>query len=59
MDIDPLALRRRNLLEAADLPWRMPGGAVVTSGEFTANLDRAVELAGWSEAPARRKAAKG
>jgi aerobic carbon-monoxide dehydrogenase large subunit len=57
MDIDPLALRRRNLLEAADLPWRMPGGAVVTSGEFTANLDRAVELAGWSEAPARRKAA--
>ena len=58
MGMDPLTLRRRNLLDAADLPWRMPGGAVVTSGEFTANLDLAVELAGWPEAPARRREAE-
>ena len=56
--IDPVTLRRRNLLNAGDLPWRMPGGAVVTSGEFTANLDRALELAGWADAPARRRAAE-
>ena len=58
MAMDPLTLRRRNLLEAADLPWRMPGGAVLTSGEFTANLERAADLANWPEAPARRREAE-
>lgn len=52
--MDPVSLRRRNLIDAGDLPWHMPGGAVVTSGAFTANLDRALELAGWHDAPARR-----
>jgi carbon-monoxide dehydrogenase large subunit len=56
--IDPVSLRRRNLIDAADLPWRMPGGAIVTSGAFAANLDRALELAGWHEAPARRRQAE-
>jgi carbon-monoxide dehydrogenase large subunit len=56
--IDPVSLRRRNLIDAADLPWRMPGGAIVTSGEFAANLDRALELAGWHEAPVRRRQAE-
>ena len=58
MGLDPVSLRRRNLLRAADLPWRMPGGAVVTSGAFADNLDRAVERAGWRDAPARRRAAE-
>ncbi len=56
--VDPASLRRRNLLDAGDLPWGMVGGAVVTSGDFTANLDRAVELSGWQEAAARRAAAE-
>ncbi|MDA1099233.1 MAG: xanthine dehydrogenase family protein molybdopterin-binding subunit [Proteobacteria bacterium] len=56
--IDPVSLRRRNLIDAGDLPWRMAGGALVTSGAFTANLDRAVELAGWHGAPARRRQAE-
>ena len=58
MNIDPLTLRQRNLLNDGDLPWTMPGGAVVTTGEFTANLARAVELADWHGAPARAKAAQ-
>lgn len=56
--MDPVSLRRCNLIDASDLPWRMPGGAVVTSGAFAANLDRAVALAGWHEAPARRQQAE-
>ncbi|NKB58829.1 MAG: molybdopterin-dependent oxidoreductase [Alphaproteobacteria bacterium] len=55
---DPVTLRRRNLLDAEDLPWRMAGGAVITSGAFAANLDRAVELSDWHGAEARRAAAE-
>ncbi|MBT3534113.1 MAG: xanthine dehydrogenase family protein molybdopterin-binding subunit [Rhodospirillaceae bacterium] len=58
MDIDPITLRRINLLSVDDLPWRTPGGALITSGAFADNLSRAVELAGWHEAPARRRAAE-
>lgn len=42
---DPVALRRQNVITAADMPWTMVGGALVTSGEFTANLDRALTVA--------------
>ena len=58
LGMDPITLRQRNLLDVADLPWRMPGGAVVTSGAFADNLERAVELAGWHDAPARRQRAE-
>lgn len=56
--IDPITLRRRNLLNASDLPWRMAGGAVVTSGDFAVNLDRAIELSDWQGAETRRAAAQ-
>jgi len=55
--IDPLTLRQRNLLSDTDLPWTMPGGALITTGEFSNNLARAVELADWHGAPERAKAA--
>ncbi len=58
MDMDQVSIRRLNLLGADDLPWRTPGGALITSGAFADNLDRAVEIAGWRDAPARRKAAE-
>jgi carbon-monoxide dehydrogenase large subunit len=58
MNLDPVDLRRRNLLLPGDLPWHTPGGALITSGEFAENLDRAVETAGWHDAPARRKRAE-
>ncbi len=54
MNLDPVDLRRGNLLQAADLPWCTPGGALITSGGFKDNLDRAVKLAGWQDAPTRR-----
>ena len=44
MDLDPVELRRRNLVQSDDLPWRMAGGGVLTSGIFNGNLDQAAEL---------------
>ena len=54
--IDRIELRRRNLVGPGEFPWTTPGGAVVTSGEFRRNLDRALELADWNGFPARRAA---
>jgi carbon-monoxide dehydrogenase large subunit len=45
LDIDPVELRRRNLLDGGELPWTMAGGGVLTSGDFAANLERAVAAA--------------
>ncbi len=44
--MDPVELRRRNLLRPGDLPWKTPGGAVYDSGDYVAALDRALELVG-------------
>ena len=52
--MDRIELRRRNLVGAAELPWRTPGGAIVTSGAFAEHFDRALELADWRGFPARR-----
>jgi carbon-monoxide dehydrogenase large subunit len=56
--IDRLELRRRNVVSAAELPWTTPGGAVLTSGAFAENLERAARLADWNGFPARRAAAR-
>ena len=55
--LDPLELRRRNMVAAADLPWAMAGGGVLTSGQFADNLERALELADWAGFPERRREA--
>src|SRR5262249_6255724 len=52
--IEPIELRRRNLVAPDAFPWTTPGGAVVTSGAVRDNLHRALELADWCGFPARR-----
>ncbi|MDQ3560706.1 MAG: molybdopterin-dependent oxidoreductase, partial [Pseudomonadota bacterium] len=42
--IDPVALRRRNLVPPGAMPKRTAVGTTVDSGEFAAVLDRALEL---------------
>ncbi|MDP6691698.1 MAG: xanthine dehydrogenase family protein molybdopterin-binding subunit [Alphaproteobacteria bacterium] len=44
MKLDPIELRRCNLVQQSDLPWKMAGGGVLTSGAFNDNLDRAMTL---------------
>ncbi len=43
--LDPLLVRRRNLIGAADFPWRTPTGQMLDSGNFQALLDRTLTLA--------------
>jgi carbon-monoxide dehydrogenase large subunit len=56
--IDRIELRRMNTVESQALPWRTPGGAVLTSGAFRENLERALSLADSGGFPARRAATR-
>ncbi len=55
--IDPVELRRRNLVRPDDMPFRTPLGLVYDSGDLTKVLDAALVAADWSDFPARRAAA--
>ena len=55
---DRVALRRRNLIAAASLPYANPFGMTYDSGEYHAVLDRALALADWDGFAVRRAAAK-
>jgi carbon-monoxide dehydrogenase large subunit len=60
LGVDPVALRRRNLVSAAAMPFRNPMGDTFDVGDFAKNLDDALRLAnrdGFAER--RRKAREG
>ncbi|MEM7275473.1 MAG: xanthine dehydrogenase family protein molybdopterin-binding subunit [Actinomycetota bacterium] len=52
--MDPLQVRRRNLLRPEELPWANPTGLVYDSGDYPAALELAVDEIGWDEARARQ-----
>jgi carbon-monoxide dehydrogenase large subunit len=56
MGIDPIALRRRNLIRPTDMPYRALGGNVYDCGDFETVLDQAVALADWPGFAERRAA---
>ncbi|HZT50912.1 MAG TPA: xanthine dehydrogenase family protein molybdopterin-binding subunit, partial [Stellaceae bacterium] len=58
LGIDPVALRRRNLVQTQAIPHRTVTGAVYDSGDFAAALDRALALADWPGFAARRAASE-
>src|SRR5258708_7257338 len=47
LGIDRLALRRRNHIAPAAMPYEAPSGMTYDSGEFTCVLERAVAAADW------------
>ena len=49
LGLDPAELRRRNLIEAGEFPYRTPSGGLYDSGDYEACLDQALELAGYEE----------
>ena len=51
LGVDPVELRRRNLIAPDAFPYTTPTGAVYDVGDYEAALDRACELADY---PARR-----
>jgi carbon-monoxide dehydrogenase large subunit len=54
MEIDPVAIRRRNLVPASAMPYQTPGGHTYDSGDFAQMLDMALKVADWDGFPARR-----
>jgi carbon-monoxide dehydrogenase large subunit len=47
MGIDRVALRRRNHIQAGQMPYKAPSGMVYDGGEFPAILERALIAANW------------
>jgi aerobic carbon-monoxide dehydrogenase large subunit len=52
--IDPVALRRRNLIRPSAMPYKTAGGNVYDCGDFGKVLDLALELAAWGDFASRR-----
>jgi carbon-monoxide dehydrogenase large subunit len=59
LGLDPIALRRRNVIDPAALPHRNPLGAVYDCGEFGRNMDDVLVLADHRGFAARRAASEG
>ena len=47
LGVDPVELRRRNLLRPEQFPYRTPTGGYYDSGDYPAALDKAVQVAGY------------
>ena len=58
MGLDPIALRRRNLIQPAEMPYTNAVGITYDNGEYARGMDAALRLADWSGFPERRAEAK-
>ncbi len=56
LGLDPIALRRRNIIPPAKLPYRAPLGPYYDCGAFEKNMDLALEAADYAGFAARREA---
>ncbi|EFL87536.1 xanthine dehydrogenase family protein molybdopterin-binding subunit [Ahrensia sp. R2A130] len=53
LNIDPVELRRRNMITPDQMPHATPLGYVYDSGDFPAALDKALEASDWGSFDAR------
>ena len=53
--IDPVEIRRRNIIKPTALPYQTPTRHLYDSGEFERMMDRCLEIADWNGFEARRK----
>jgi carbon-monoxide dehydrogenase large subunit len=58
LGIDPVALRRRNLIPPAAQPYANPFGLTYDSGDYPAAMNAALALADWNGFPERRAEAR-
>jgi carbon-monoxide dehydrogenase large subunit len=58
LGLDRVELRRKNLVRPEAMPYRNAVGMTYDSGAYEANMDRAMEIAGWDGFDARREAAR-
>jgi aerobic carbon-monoxide dehydrogenase large subunit len=54
MKIDPIAMRRRNLIRPIAMPYKTSGGNIYDCGDFERVLDETIRLADWDGFAARR-----
>lgn len=58
LKIDPIELRRRNLVKAGAMPYQNPLGIFYDSGDYTENMNIALELSEWETFSSRRARAQ-
>jgi carbon-monoxide dehydrogenase large subunit len=58
LGMDPVELRLKNLIRPDELPYRSPSGVVWDSGSFVESLERARELAGYTQAREEQRRAR-
>jgi carbon-monoxide dehydrogenase large subunit len=58
LGIDPIDLRRRNIIPVSKLPYKTPLGPFYDCGEFEKNMDLALQAADYSGFPVRRDASR-
>jgi aerobic carbon-monoxide dehydrogenase large subunit len=56
--IDPIKLRRRNLIKKSAMPYQTAVGTTIDSGDFAPMLDKALELADYANFKRRRREAQ-
>jgi carbon-monoxide dehydrogenase large subunit len=57
LGIDPVELRRKNLIQPEEFPYQTPVALVYDTGDYEASLNRALELADYAGFPARQQVA--
>jgi carbon-monoxide dehydrogenase large subunit len=58
LDLDPVELRRRNLIKPDQFPYRTRTGWIYDSGDYQATLAKALELAGYDQLRKEQAAAR-
>ena len=58
LGIDPVSLRRRNLIPTTAMPYKTSFLLQYDCGDFERNLDKALDVAGYAGFPARREEAR-
>jgi len=58
LDMDPIALRRKNFIQPEEFPYQTPVALVYDSGEYDKLFDKAVEVSDYEGLKARRDAAR-
>jgi aerobic carbon-monoxide dehydrogenase large subunit len=58
LGMTPDAIRRKNFITPRAMPYKTATGKIYDSGDFTAHMKRAMDIADWKEFPGRAKAAK-
>ena len=59
LNMDPVELRRRNLIDEAEMPYANPLGMIYDSGDYQKCIAMALTRSGWSGIDGRRSEAEG